>query len=86
MHLTTKKVAFTSFYGTGKTTLLKLKAKEILKRNKNEKVLIVVIEETKEDSILLIEYRNTFKNEDKTIVLGLHNIQGTMYFGYLLLF
>jgi hypothetical protein len=78
MHLTAKKVAFTSFYGTGKTTLLKLKAKEILKRNKNEKVLIVVIEETKEESILLTEYRKTFKNEDKTIVLGLHNIQGIL--------
>ena len=78
MHLTTKKVAFTSFYGTGKTTLLKLKAKQILQKNKKEKVVIVVIEETKEHSILLTEYRNTFKNEDKSIVLGLHNIQGNL--------
>ena len=71
MHLTTKKVAFTSFYGTGKTTLLKLKANKTLQENRTEKVVIVVIEETDKDSILISDYRNKFK--DKLTVLGLPN-------------
>ncbi len=74
MHLTTKKVAFTSFYGTGKTTLLKLKAHQVLKENKTDKVVIVVIEETEKDSILITDYRNKFKDcENKPLILGLHN-------------
>ena len=74
MHLTTKKVAFTSFYGTGKTTLLKLKANKTLQENRTEKVVIVVIEETDKDSILITDYRNKFKDcENKPLVLGLPN-------------
>jgi hypothetical protein len=74
MHLTTKKVAFTSFYGTGKTTLLKLKANKTLQENRTEKVVIVVIEETDKDSILITDYRNKFKDcENKPMVLGLPN-------------
>jgi hypothetical protein len=74
MHLTTKKVAFTSFYGTGKTTLLKLKTHQVLKENKTDKVVIVVIEETEKDSILITDYRNKFKDcENKPLILGLHN-------------
>jgi hypothetical protein len=74
MHLTTKKVAFTSFYGTGKTTLLKLKAHQVMEENKTDKVVIVVIEETEKDSILITDYRNKFKDcENKPLIRGLHN-------------
>jgi hypothetical protein len=74
LHSRAKKVAFTSFYGTGKTTLLKLKAKKILQENKTEKVVIAVIEETDEDSILVADFRNKFRGcENKPLVLGLPN-------------
>jgi hypothetical protein len=72
LHSRAKKVAFTSFYGTGKTTLLKLKANQILQKKETEKVVIVVVEETEQNSILTISYRNKFKNcVNKPLVLGL---------------
>jgi len=55
----TKRVAFTSGYGTGKTTLLKEKAKRILKMKK--KVVIILFQENEQDSLLLRCYQQEFR-------------------------
>jgi len=77
LHSMTKKVALTSFYGTGKTALLKSKILQTLERNKSQKVVVAVIEETKKDTILLREFRAIM--QDSKLVIGLKNIGGNFF-------
>ena len=59
-----KKVALTSGFGTGKTILIKAKAKELIASG--QPVIIVIFETTVEKTILRSEYENNFQIENNT--------------------
>jgi hypothetical protein len=58
---TDKKVALTSGFGTGKTVLIRAKAKEMIASG--QKVVIVIFEITSEKTILRMEYKKGFSNQ-----------------------
>jgi hypothetical protein len=63
-----KRVLFMSDFGTGKTSLLRAKAKQLLE--KDEQVIIISIEnsESSKESILTIQLRAEFKSHKKATV------------------
>ncbi len=71
--LKAKRVAFTSGFGTGKTILIKAKAKELIKSG--QKVVFVVFEIPAEKTILRMEYEKDFQ-EDNSLV-KITSISGT---------
>jgi type II secretory pathway predicted ATPase ExeA len=66
-----KRVLFMSDFGTGKTSLLRAKAKQLLA--KSEQVIIISIEdrESSTESILTIQLRAEFKDQEKATVMSL---------------
>jgi hypothetical protein len=60
-----KKVAFTSGFGTGKTILIRTKAKELIASGQN--VVIVIFETTAEKTILRMEYEKLFHKENSLV-------------------
>lgn len=66
-----KRVLFMSDFGTGKTSLLRAKAKQLLE--KGEQVVIISIEdrESSTESILTIQLRAEFEDQKKATVISL---------------
>jgi len=64
----TKRVALISGYGTGKTTLLKEKAKSVLKMKK--KVVIILFQESEQDSLLLRCYQQEFRQFEMVKIIS----------------
>jgi hypothetical protein len=72
-----KKVVLTSGFGTGKTILIKAKAKELVMSGQN--VVIVIYETTTEKTILRTEYELFFQNEKTaTKITSLSGKQGKL--------
>ena len=61
------KVALTSGFGTGKTILIRAKAKELIEAG--QKVVIVIFEITAEKTILRMEYEKLFQTENSLITI-----------------
>ena len=62
-----KKVALTSGFGTGKTILMRAKAKELIANR--QKVVIVIFESTDKETVLKIEYQNIFETENSLVTV-----------------
>ena len=60
-----KKVALTSGFGTGKTILLRAKAKEMILSG--HKVVIIIFETTAEKTILRSEYEKLFEQQQSLV-------------------
>ena len=68
---TKKRVVFTSPFGTGKTILLKAKARKLLAKNK--KVVLVIFNDPTlpTDSMLTFTYRSEFENLSNASVMAI---------------
>jgi superfamily I DNA and RNA helicase len=74
-----KKVALTSGFGTGKTVLIRAKAKELSAAG--EKVVIVIFEITAEKIILRMEYEKIFSTENLLVTItGISGAKGNQIY------
>jgi hypothetical protein len=66
-----KRVAFNSQFGTGKTILLKEKARSLIRENKNCKIVFVVFEDSNatKESLLMKTYREEFRSFTANVIL-----------------
>jgi hypothetical protein len=66
-----KRVAFNSQFGTGKTILLKEKARSLIRENKNCKIVFVVFEDSDatKESLLMKAYREEFRSLTANVIL-----------------
>jgi hypothetical protein len=68
------KVALTSGFGTGKTILIKAKAKELIDSKQN--IIIVIFEKSDKKTILRMEYENLFTKDNEFVKIT--SISGVM--------
>jgi hypothetical protein len=74
-----KKVALTSGFGTGKTVLIRAKAKELSAAG--EKVVIVIFEIAAEKTILRMEYEKIFATENLLVTItGISGAKGNQIY------
>jgi len=77
-----KRVVFCSPFGTGKTILLKAKAKELLARKERVVFIIFGDKDSSQESLLTISYRSEFKDIPNVSIVSLKGPGNSIYFIY----